>query len=76
MATLEHDLCLTIVAALQVVMTPEEAEGRGRRPKVDPAAYDLFVRGRAELYKFTEPSVAAWASVESWLLPPRNIWMR
>jgi adenylate cyclase len=43
-----------IVDALKVTLTPGEESRRGSRGKVNPEAYDWYVRGRAEIFALTE----------------------
>ncbi len=54
-----------IVAALKVTLTPDEESLRDGRRKVNPEAYDWYVRGRAEIFTLTEQGmVEARAKLE------------
>jgi adenylate cyclase len=55
----QDEVTRTIVEALKVALTPTEEVRRRERRKVDPAAYDLLIRGRDRLLRFTEDDVAA-----------------
>ena len=54
----QDEVTREIVNALQVALTVGEQTGRESRRKVDPQAYDLFVRGRERVYQFTEAALA------------------
>jgi adenylate cyclase len=54
----QDEVTREIVDALKVALTPGEKTSREGRRKVDPQAYDLFVRGREHLFQFTEAMLA------------------
>jgi len=50
--SVQEDTALKIASALDLHLTPEEAEALRRRPTEDSAAYDAFLRGWALLESF------------------------
>ena len=54
----QDEVTREIVNALKVALTAGEQTRRAGRRKVDPEAYDLFVRGRERLFQFTEAALA------------------
>jgi adenylate cyclase len=55
--SVQDEVTLEIVAALQVELTPQEEGRREGRSKVNPAAIDHLYRGRSCLFKFTPDSL-------------------
>ena len=53
----QDEIAASIADALRVVLTPEERQAIQRVPTANLAAYDLYLRGRAELRKLTEDSI-------------------
>ena len=53
----QDEIAASIADALRVVLTPEERQAIQRVPTANLAAYDLYLRGRAELRKLTEESI-------------------
>ncbi len=49
----QDEVTREIVTALRVALTPGERNRRESRGKVDPDAYDCFVRGRASIFRFS-----------------------
>ncbi|SLN53782.1 adenylate/guanylate cyclase domain-containing protein [Oceanibacterium hippocampi] len=54
----QDDVTRAIVRALEVVMTRDEKARRAARGKIDPAAYDLYIRGRGAIARITAESMA------------------
>ncbi len=54
----QDEVTREIVAAFRVALTASEQSTRRGRRKVDPEAYDLLVRGRELLFRFTEAALA------------------
>jgi serine/threonine protein kinase/Tfp pilus assembly protein PilF len=50
---IQSDVALSIVDALRAELSPAERKRVERRPTDDLEAYELFLRGRAELHRFT-----------------------
>jgi TolB-like protein/Tfp pilus assembly protein PilF len=56
--TLQHDVARTIAHQIRDTLTPQEEAGlTGGRP-LNPAAHDLYLRGRAFTLRYNEPSIA------------------
>jgi len=53
----QDEIAASIADALRVVLTPKERQAIQRVPTANLAAYDLYLRGRAELRKLTEESI-------------------
>ncbi|MCH7833456.1 MAG: tetratricopeptide repeat protein, partial [Proteobacteria bacterium] len=51
--TLQDEVTRKIVSALAVKLKPEEQKRLARKMVIDPAAYDLFLRGLERLRRFT-----------------------
>ncbi len=51
---LQDEVTREIVDSLKVTLTPGEESRREGRGKVNPEAYDWYVRGRAEIFALTE----------------------
>ena len=49
----QDDIRERIVSALQVKLTPTDRAQAERRPTTNVAAYDLFLKGRSDFYRFT-----------------------
>ncbi len=61
----QDEVTREIVGALKVALTAGEETQREGRRKVDPEAYDLYVRARAHLFRFTpEANLECRASLE------------
>ena len=54
----QDEVTRAIVDALKVRLTPDESARVGRRGTADVDAYDLYVRGRQQLQRYTAESVA------------------
>jgi tetratricopeptide (TPR) repeat protein len=55
---LQHDVARAIAHEVRATLTPQvEARLTGGR-RVDPAAHDKYLRGRALVYRYNEPSIA------------------
>jgi len=54
----QDEIAASIADALRVVLTPKERQAIQRIPTANLEAYDLYLRGRAELRKLTEESIA------------------
>ena len=54
----QDEVTREIVGALKIALTAGEETNRQARRKVDPEAYDLFVRARSSLLRFSEANVA------------------
>ncbi len=53
---LQDEVTQKIVAALAVTLNPEEEPRLNRTTRIDPEAYDLFLRGLERLRRFTPPT--------------------
>lgn len=47
---LQDDVARAVVAAIRVKVSPEEEARLGKRPSVNPAAYEAYLRGRYQFY--------------------------
>jgi adenylate cyclase len=70
---LQDEVTQQIVSALAVTLNPEEQQRFERKNKIDPKAYDLFLRGLERLRRFTpETNVEARAFFhEAMMVDPR-----
>jgi len=55
---IQDEVTRAIVEALKIHLTPEESARVGRRGTADVDAYDLYVRGRQQMQRYTPESVA------------------
>jgi serine/threonine protein kinase/tetratricopeptide (TPR) repeat protein len=65
---MQERVARAIAEALRVTLTPEESRAMAKRPIGDPVAFECFLRARAALRAFDEPSLhRAIAEVEAGL---------
>ena len=55
--TLQSELAQQIAREIQAAVTPEEAERLGASERVNPAAYEAYLRGMQHFYRLTPPEI-------------------
>jgi len=55
---LQREVARAIVHEVRVTLTPQEEAGLSGGRRLNPAAHDLYLRGRALVLRYNEPSIA------------------
>jgi eukaryotic-like serine/threonine-protein kinase len=56
--TLQREIARAIAKEIRATLTPQEEAGLSAGPRVDPAAHDLYLKGRALIFRYNEPAIA------------------